>query len=99
MKEPSLEALDVGPWVERFSFGQKDDIVRDKDGLYGAFATTEDWEMSLRWSAWGIKVMATRKVRIGHIGSHQWTYGGKNGAEILACISISPGPASNQFPP
>ena len=69
--------IDVAPWTERFSFGQSDNIVKGDEG-YQAFATTEDWEASMRWNNWGLKTMATRKIRIGHVGTFTWTYGGKD---------------------
>jgi hypothetical protein len=57
------------PWVENFPGFQVCDGVRKRaDGRWQANVFSEDWNASAWWDRHGVKVAATRKVRVRHIG-------------------------------
>jgi len=57
------------PWVETFPGFQVCDGVRKRaDGRWQANVFSEDWNASAWWDRHGVKVAATRKVRVRHIG-------------------------------
>jgi hypothetical protein len=77
-KKLLVNGVNVKPWVEEFSFGQTDQIVLRDDGLYDAYATTEDWQMSLWMQDHGISMKATSKVKVIHQGTGEWAGGGEH---------------------
>jgi len=83
--EGDQTSLDIKPWVERFTFGQSDHILFDGKE-YKADTTTEDWEASMRWNKFGLKILATRKVKISHIGAFGWSFGGTGEADRLGVL-------------
>ena len=69
-------------WVERFCFREDDGIHRDAAGKFYATVMSEDWNLSMDAADLGLKVMATRKVKLRHVGPYgypswgdwgQWT--------------------------
>lgn len=55
-------------WVENVCFHIEDKIVRSDDGQFRPLVFPEDWGFS-RWAnQQGLKVMATTKVRLDHLG-------------------------------
>lgn len=61
--------LDV-PWVEKVCFRELDDIHKDAAGRFHAVCLSEDWGFSLDCAKWGLKVLATRKVPVKHVGAY-----------------------------
>ena len=60
---------DARPWVEGFpGFQVLDAVVRGPDGLFRANVFSEDWNASAWWARHGVKVLATRKVKVRHVG-------------------------------
>lgn len=69
------------PWVERVCFHIEDDIARNSEGAFEPRVFSEDWNFS-RWANnEGLKVMATTKVRLTHIGDAPFPNYGKWGQE------------------
>lgn len=56
------------PWVEWINFQIKTRIVKNADGTHEAQTFTEDWLMSRQLHVAGGKIVATRKVRLEHVG-------------------------------
>jgi hypothetical protein len=61
------------PWVEKVRFQVSDMIGRSPDGEFVAIADPEDWDFSRQLHKHGLKVMATRKVQIDHVGSFKFS--------------------------
>lgn len=56
------------PWVERACFNIQDTIIRNSTGQFEPRAMPEDWNFS-RWAhREGLKVYATRKATVCHVG-------------------------------
>lgn len=53
-----------------FTIGDR--VVRGKDGSSKAQVNPEDWEFSRRCHAAGLRVFATRAVRLTHHGNNEW---------------------------
>jgi len=68
--------LNTGLWVCRFDlkwaelvhFTINDRIVRGADGKYAAEVDSEDWDMSRKLNALGLKLGCTRKIPVDHRG-------------------------------
>lgn len=56
------------PWAEQFSFETLNRISRTKDGKFFAQTIPEDWLCSRKFHDAGLKIYATRKVKIEHEG-------------------------------
>jgi len=57
----------TGDWPERFTgFHMQDAIIRDRSGKRHAVAMSEDWLFSEWCWRQGLKVVATRKTKLGH---------------------------------
>jgi predicted O-methyltransferase YrrM len=57
------------PWVDEFSgFTIRDWLQRDAGGTVRPGVFSEDWNASEWWADHGVKVFATRKVALGHVG-------------------------------
>lgn len=83
-KQILVNAVDVKPWIEEFSFGQTDQTFKRDDGLWDAYSTTEDWQMSLWMHDYGVSVKATSKVRVVHFGTGEWAGGAEHEASVPA---------------
>lgn len=59
------------PWVEEFHFETRDTIERDGEVFRVRFQP-EDWMMSRALHARGLKLLATRKVSLKHIGHYRY---------------------------
>jgi hypothetical protein len=56
-------------WVDEFpGFEVRDAVVKCQDGQFRASVFSEDWNASAWWAKKGVKVVATRKVGVRHIG-------------------------------
>ena len=70
--------LRVGPWLRNVSFTVGDRVVRQPDGRWRAETEPEDWHFSRRCFELGLRVAATRCVRLLHRGvadypnDHPW---------------------------
>lgn len=63
----------LGPWCEKFTgFHILDWIEKRKDGKFQPGVFSEDWNFSAWCAENGVKVMATRKVQLGHIGKSSY---------------------------
>ena len=60
------------PWCERVHFTINDRIVQQPGGLFQGEVESEDWFFSRRVAEEGGKVMATRKVKVEHIGARSY---------------------------
>ena len=64
--------------MEKLLFRVRNEVEKDKNGNYSAWQWSEDWYWSRDASALGLKLLATRKIQIGHIGvnnfcnCHSW---------------------------
>jgi hypothetical protein len=56
------------PWVEEICFTIRDAIVKGPDGQYYANTWPEDWAFSHWAQGRGLRVFATRKVKVRHVG-------------------------------
>lgn len=71
------------PWVEEFpGFEIRDKIRRRPDGAPQAVCVPEDWNFSRWLHARGAKVLATRKVRAEHVGTHAFANDSVWGAPV-----------------
>ncbi len=62
------------PWVEKVRFTINDMIGKNPEtGEFVAISDPEDWDFSRQLHRLGLKVMATRKVRIEHQGNFKFT--------------------------
>lgn len=62
------------PWVEEIYFDIRNDMIKNKKtGKFEALAFPEDWLFSQMARDLGAKVYATRKVKLGHRGGHEFT--------------------------
>lgn len=57
------------PWVEQVCF-TVDDVIRRNPvtGAYEAFTDPEDWNFSRQMQRLGVRYVATRRVRVEHVG-------------------------------
>jgi hypothetical protein len=55
-------------WVEQIYFTIKDAIIKAADGSYTTLAESEDWNFSRQVRRLGVRLWATRKVRLTHVG-------------------------------
>ncbi len=60
-------------WVKKTHFEIDDCIVEDEEGLAYPKYAPEDWNFSRQLHKLGAKVMATRNVLLGHVGSLDYT--------------------------
>ena len=58
-----------GDWVERIRFTIQDFIEKTESGLWESSFWPEDWQFAEDATGLGVKVMATRKVRVAHFGA------------------------------
>jgi len=63
----------LGPWCLEALFETKDHLRRGPDGLWQACCLPEDWGFSLQARALGLKLAATRSVRVEHYGEQKWS--------------------------
>jgi len=56
------------PWVEKVWFGVLDGISREDNGKFRPKVLPEDWHFSGMCHQHGLKVMATRKIKVAHHG-------------------------------
>lgn len=56
------------PWAEEVHFEIRDRIQKNDDGSFKAVVLSEDWNFSAMLAAKGLKLFATRKVRVSHFG-------------------------------
>lgn len=59
------------PWIESFVFETLNRIGKTPDKHFIAQAIYEDWIASRRWNDLGLKVYATRKVKLSHGGDER----------------------------
>jgi hypothetical protein len=71
-----LWACKLGPWSEEVHFTIGDRIDKTDDGKFIPRVFSEDWMFSGELSTRGVKVMATRKVRVLHFGITPFGTGG-----------------------
>ncbi len=71
-----LMLVKLGGWSKKHFFSMEDRIV-ERNGKYIAEFQPEDWRFSLKCKKWGLKVMATYKVRAVHVG--QWYFSNEPG--------------------
>ena len=57
-----------GDWVENICFTIRDFITRRPGGSYEVGFWPEDWQFAMDAARLGVRVMATRKVRVEHFG-------------------------------
>jgi hypothetical protein len=60
------------PWVEQVCWRFVDTLVRDAEGTFHARTLSEDWDMAQQWAALGLRVAATRVVRLTHHGAQAY---------------------------
>lgn len=63
-----LWACRFGDWAEKIRFTIRDYIAQDENGVWCAGFWPEDWQFAEDAHNLGVKVFATRKVSVGHIG-------------------------------
>lgn len=56
------------PWVEQVHFQIFNTIQRDAAGVFRPKVMSEDWDFSRQLHRLGAKVLATRKIKLEHIG-------------------------------
>lgn len=76
-----LMAVKLGPWCERVCFTIRDRIEKGADGVRRALAQSEDWDFSRQCHRLGLKVGATRAVKVRHHGDYGWSNQGGWGWE------------------
>lgn len=67
-------------WVERIVWREEDGIHRDRDGRFYATVLSEDWLFSMDAADLGLKVLATRKIPVKHVGPYGYPNGGEWGS-------------------
>lgn len=60
------------PWCDKVHFTINDRILQQPGGSYTSEVESEDWFFSRRVAEEGGRVMATRKVRVEHIGARSY---------------------------
>jgi len=60
------------PWCSEVHFEIRNRIVVDDDGMFWPQCEPEDWGLSRQIARLGGKVVATRKVAVGHIGRKEY---------------------------
>ena len=60
------------PWVERICFHIHDHIQQRADGQWEACVLSEDWDFSAQLVKLGLKIGATRAVRLSHFGRAEY---------------------------
>ncbi len=60
------------PWVEKVHFAILDHIVKEEDGQFQPRNFPEDWNFSIQCVGFGVKVFATRCVKIDHLGNAKY---------------------------
>lgn len=103
--------LNTGCWVCRFdaetakemSFTIRDTIRWDEErGLHVAEVEPEDWGFSRQWNARGLRIGATRKIRLTHAGSmrfgNQEAWGHKEFDSEYVPTSVLPKSDEQPFP-
>lgn len=68
-----LLLVKLGPWSERCWFTINDCLAKDANGRWTAAVESEDWFYSRKAHAAGVKVGATRRVRLNHRGPVPFT--------------------------
>lgn len=63
----------LGAWCLNARFHVKDRIVRNAEGRWVAEVQPEDWDFSRQCRQMGLKLAATRKVRVRHHGDTVWS--------------------------
>jgi hypothetical protein len=62
----------LGPWAFKTCFTIQDKILQSPDGRFEHRVIPEDWDFSRQVRRFGLKLAATRKVRINHWGPFYW---------------------------
>lgn len=63
----------LGNWAKLVHFTIQDDIVRHPEtGLWRAVVQPEDWDFSRKCRTLGLKLAATKKIRLNHFGEVGW---------------------------
>jgi hypothetical protein len=60
------------PWATKVWFEIRDRIREVKPGVFRAAVLPEDWHLSKQFDRLGVKVVATRAVKLGHWGSAEF---------------------------
>ncbi len=63
----------LGPWCYKTFFTIQDKVERQADGTYRHYVIPEDWDFSRQLRRHGLKLAATRRVKINHWGAHFWS--------------------------
>lgn len=80
----------LGGWSERVWFEINDRIAADPDGEFVALVEPEDWNFSRQLHRLGVRVGATRKVRLTHRGPVPFTNARPWGQELdTDCIDAN----------
>jgi SAM-dependent methyltransferase len=61
----------LGPWILEAHFRQQD-CIRRENGQWMSRAMSEDWDFSRQCRTLGVKLAATRAVKVRHHGDHVW---------------------------
>ena len=62
----------TNPWVEKVFFEIRDNIVKNENGKFEARNLSEDWGFSNQCAKLGVKVFATRCVKLRHFGRAEY---------------------------
>lgn len=57
------------PWIEKVWFAAIDGIIKQDDGKFVCHCESEDWFFSRRVAEEGGKIVATREVKLEHVGN------------------------------
>ena len=76
-----LMVVKFGSWCDRICFTVRDMIEKGPDGLRRAMAQSEDWDFSRQCHCLGLKVAATRTLKLHHHGDYGWSNQGSWGWE------------------
>jgi len=63
-----LWACRFGAWCEKIVFTIQDFITRSEDGMFRSSFWPEDWNFAVDCARLGVRVLATRKISIEHMG-------------------------------